>query len=789
MMDLLRRNNKKILAVVGVFLMVAFIIPATYKSRAEREAMRVGKVGKTELTNTEYQEAQSAWNHLSTGGQVFGGFAAEIIAQRLAPRGLDLHPSWRLDAVRQARRIVSSLDTLSYMLLLHEAREAGVQVAPEVIQRWTNDEWYVWALAERVRAATPEPFERYQMFGYGRSEWQQAENGADPATHRQIIGDFLMVLEYFDRAGSISRVPPASALQQVARGRQRMAMEFVRFAPEDFLAQVGNFPEEKALQEMFTKYAAIDRTLSPDGIGFRLPNQYKLQYIEIRPADFRNIVSDDDVMKVWEAMPEPATQPATQPDDSATRPATQSATAPATTRAATKPALATAQASTKPAAATTQASTQPTTRKVLTVDIREQIRIQLCQEKALEMARVAQQFMAADWPAYRAWLKDPGAVPTYSVAAPYQDFAYFEALRNKLKKRDVMPRAGQIGEFKSLEDLWRPGLLGDTFTAEASAIRRPPFELFDDYLRKYFEPFAGEEDKRQATEDRVQLLQLNQPTPLFQDAEGNLYLMRVYEAQASRAAKSLDEVRDQVRAAYRQQQAYGLARKAAEDLVASAKVKGGLQQALNELPGSKFKIQVTQPFVQGFERPFPRAFGDMSMAMFQDPFLRSFPEGFPEMMPDRFPSPKLLELFTAQMITPAQETERQRLRRQVAQQRDRRIGSERAFALTDQAFDLYHKRLRTGEDRPMAVLESQAGGAVLAARLESAEPATEDSSLNPLVLGIEASLRGQLDAKAMEEWFSPNRISERTQFVPTERGERPAEQKKPSAPAPRPLGI
>src|SRR6185503_6283544 len=131
MLAILRKNNKKIMAVIGVFLMIAFV--ADYRVRGRNQGRSgsdvVGRIGSDTIYGVEYQNARNEWDVLNkelrlgrrgpTGrmGEDSFSFAEWELIKRISPAA----PQQPIVAVMAARRIVSQMEATTYLLLLREA--------------------------------------------------------------------------------------------------------------------------------------------------------------------------------------------------------------------------------------------------------------------------------------------------------------------------------------------------------------------------------------------------------------------------------------------------------------------------------------------------------------------------------------------------------------------------------------------------------------------------------------------------------------------------------------------
>src|SRR5262249_9461018 len=128
-------------------LMIAFIIPSVAKRPALRSDIEtVGRIGDERITYLDLQRAKAEWDMASrvlhitrpmsmgAGGvpqmQTFG-FAELMLMQRLQPIAMQMGlPPYIL-----ARRVIQQIDPITYLLLLREARQMGVQINHDVAQK------------------------------------------------------------------------------------------------------------------------------------------------------------------------------------------------------------------------------------------------------------------------------------------------------------------------------------------------------------------------------------------------------------------------------------------------------------------------------------------------------------------------------------------------------------------------------------------------------------------------------------------------------------------------------
>ena len=145
MISILRKNNKKIMAVLGVFLMIAFGWPTFRGRNAARSGSEVvGRIGSDTIYGVEYQNARGEWETLnkelrffrpsrgSDGRQQFDSFS--YAEWELIKRINAAYPQNPMVAVMGARRITSQIDGTTYMLLLREAGKMDVHPSRDSVQ-------------------------------------------------------------------------------------------------------------------------------------------------------------------------------------------------------------------------------------------------------------------------------------------------------------------------------------------------------------------------------------------------------------------------------------------------------------------------------------------------------------------------------------------------------------------------------------------------------------------------------------------------------------------------------
>jgi hypothetical protein len=570
MLQTLRKNNKKIMAVLGVFLMIAFL--ASDARVMERMGAGgkdvIGKIAGEPVYAVDYRQAQNEWDTIkrlgigqnSTGpdGQQrpeFYSIAQISFLNRLGP-AMQQNPFM---AFSLSQKLVSDIDHTTYLLLLREAKKMNVQPGRDEVQETITN---------------------------------LGESGVDPVAREQAITNWLTVMAAFDRVASAPKVGPALSLRLAAQQQQQISLALVEFRAEQFLKDVPE-PTRDQLVEFFNKYRDENPETNESGFGYRYPHRVRIQYLRIPREKLKNTVTLEDMYGHFRNNPDryeedPTTQPTTGP----------------TTRTAIGPDF-----------AATRPTTAPTTLPSLELaklpmaerwrrlpdKAKDKVRDDISFQMAEQMASAIRQRFAADWPDYRMaarkanTIAPPDAVS--SLGVPYHQQTYLIRMREQVERlkesRGVMPETVEEGGLlskKQLTDL--PGI-GQSFSQE-SFYRTS----FPEYAIDLAEPFMTEDQHKQAMENRRQTLALFQASPPLRDNFGNIYIFRLTAAETSHPPATLDEVESQVRNDWRMNEAMKKAKDAAKQLVESAKTRGGLQQALNA-GNTQQKLITTKLFSEG----------------------------------------------------------------------------------------------------------------------------------------------------------------------------------------------
>jgi hypothetical protein len=498
MYKFIQKNQKKFLAIFAVGLMVVFVLPSL-PNQADRGSDTAFHLGDEKITMTEGREAADDWQAL-----------LREVPQALLPS--------TLGSVGVAFEDMREHPEL-FLLLQKEATRLGLQPSDSQVD-------------ERVQLIT----QFAPMLG---------QPVRDPAQLRRSLRSLSLVQALFDRA--MSGIKPSDALvtRELARNAQRVKLDLVHYATEDFAKDVPA-PTAEQLQKHFDEYrntlAGTPTEQNRFGFGYMVPNQVKLLYLTV-PRDevakaVRQRKSDFDwrVEAMLQYRANPSRFPVTQPAE--TQPGTQPSTA---------------------------AASRPTTRPF------EEVQGQIIDDLIKpEVDRKLDELVASVADRMRA---DFEARQRKSAGAP-EDFgtlAYLQRIKADVQQRHgvelgVELGVAEINEPKSVQGLRELGGIGQSFTTGG--------EPFAGLVMDWAEPFV--DAARKAHSD---VLSIGEPSRPLRDPAGNAYVFQLREATAAHPPADLAAVKDQVEADLRTKLAFELATAAARKLEAAAAAAGGLEAA------------------------------------------------------------------------------------------------------------------------------------------------------------------------------------------------------------------
>jgi len=556
-----RKNQKKMLAVFSILLMIVFVVTLGYRGPGNGGGAEVviAHMGKTAITGTEMAEAKAEWAALMR----------TQVPTRMTPQPMPL------PFVVLPPNVASDIQQHPemYLLLRREAEDNGIRVGPDEANAiWVND-------LHRPASSLSQ-------------------------TEVEAMRGILTIRAEVLQLGESVKVSDPSWRRTVATEFQGVRLNLVEFKAEDFDKLVPP-PTPQQLQEQFEKYknvatkAGATPSLMPEassglGFGYQVPARVKLQYITIPKAQIvASLQLTPEKQHEWEVkaaayylthqseyVNPPATQPATKPAEvfgPASGPAT---TAPATMAAAAPPV-------TQPAFKPFEQVSASIIETLMADDVKKQ--------SDLVEKDIASQ-LSADWIAIRkadpsatqpastqpaasqpAMAAAPTTAPLMQTAAALEPlaqssvpihqidvtttqptFARLEQIRADVQARlHVSVEIHGMNAWQSLPQLGALPGIGSAQTAD-----RDPFNA-------YALSFTGQPSVISAA-----LLQAWEPSQALTDSADNTYVFRLTAAQAAHAPEDMTPLIPQLGADLRVAQTYDLAKQAAQKLLVSAKTLG-----------------------------------------------------------------------------------------------------------------------------------------------------------------------------------------------------------------------
>jgi hypothetical protein len=228
----IQRNQKKMLAIFSVFLMIVFVLPTVTKQRMRHQETAF-HIGKQEITYGELRQATQNWRAIK---QFMPGAAAQV---QYVTGDIDQKPE-------------------AFLLLLKEAQQLGLRASEAQV----ND--LVTALAANLAMS-------------GRTLPESVDL-------RSAAADMILVRELFQRVESSLKTSGPAAMHELAENYQRVKLDLVHYSVDDFRKDVPA-PTDEQLKKQFDDYKNTPpgnpSPNNPFGFGYLIPAQVKLAYITI----------------------------------------------------------------------------------------------------------------------------------------------------------------------------------------------------------------------------------------------------------------------------------------------------------------------------------------------------------------------------------------------------------------------------------------------------------------------------------------------------------------------------
>ena len=309
-----RKNNKQLMAIVVVVLMVGFVggtaltrscsnlgqsrkqVIATY---GQNQKIRLSDMDQAQLELTILQELKASELLLQLSrvqdigllsvamGEVLfpekEGSAVTIamLKQARAQQGLNLTIT---DKQIYDLFKVSEPPYIYWIMLTQEAQENGIIIAKDQVKLFLNDiipRLFNGATYQQViNAMVNVPVDAERM----------------PVTENQILtafGKLIGILEYSRFVCSSEDVTEEQIMASIKSELQTMDVNYVKFNPEVFIKEATEPTAEKQNEqyEKYKNYFTGDVSQdNPHGFGYKIPNCAQLQYMLIKVSDVEKIV-------------------------------------------------------------------------------------------------------------------------------------------------------------------------------------------------------------------------------------------------------------------------------------------------------------------------------------------------------------------------------------------------------------------------------------------------------------------------------------------------------------------
>lgn len=615
MYKLIQNNQKKLLAIFGVLLMVVFIIPPAAQQMGTERNPVVGNIGKQNIYAGEMQNAKAEWTWLNERA-MRGRFGQNV---PLA--------GWMLSNI-----ITSSNPTTARDFRLgFEADQIGSQIAETIAK---HPELFLLLQKEAERDGFIVTDDDARSFLINRLRVSRESLNDNPLMIAAVRAMLLIGTELRHLNDAIKISSPAWRMQAAAN-LQKIRLNLVDFRATEFENQVPA-PTPQQLREQFEKFKDKPpgefSATNPLGFGYQVPTRVKLQYIEVPHAQVVDAVlhhisppladgevahDPSDTSYDWEVkaaqyyeehkedyknIPPPTTKPATNPatSESATKSAaTQNA---ATQVAATEPDP-TQPGATQPStqtAAATEPSSSPAIKpfaqvkseiidKLIADEVArqtDQIAKELISDLTADMVAIRRADPAATQPSIQP-TTNPAFGPQIASTQPVDEhmtLEHLEQLRAQIEKKyHVSVKVHEIvNGWEDVKQLARLPGIGTASTPDRTS--------FPEYAVSFATPHSS-----------LAAIPLSvwEPGQRVTDSNQNTYIFRLTAAEPAHALPDSTSIAKQVEQDWKAAQAYERAKLAAQKLFDAAKTEGLSQAA--QLAGHN--VISTDLFAPGGEIP------------------------------------------------------------------------------------------------------------------------------------------------------------------------------------------
>jgi hypothetical protein len=543
MIKIIRKNQKKFMAVFAVGLMVMFIkglVPDTGPGNPAAHA--VGMLAGTKVSQIQLNNYTEEWQFLKRF-YVVDPNHPDAEPQPLVVRALG---SEQL-AGRINQSLSSSQSTPLYFLLVQEAMREGIVIPSEELQSFLTS--YVRPLPDAGTDAR--------------------ENLEEAVTH------CFMIHRMIDRAAGVIKITRPWQELSLARTAQELSVKFVPVLASSYLSQVPA-PTDAQIRNQFDQYsdnipAQIGKNPSqfgqkadPLGFGYKIPNRVLVQYIGLSSTDVRAAAVASKSKEDWYV--------AAYGEFKANRDDYDSRALPPATQPAEP-----MGPSTQPAAAH---PTEAAPRKVDNVDDDFALHADLVlddlynreAEKLQEtILKDINEKMSSGFGSYRDAIAvaGPGGKPAAGLGADYISFKFMQDLAASIRSQyGITPILGNIEQLKTEEQLAQIPGIGRSVCRISGSNQIIPFPM---YATELFQPLLSDAAKNLSVVALA--LAAWQPSNPLEDETRNVYVYRVSGSDGAHTPPMAD-VREKVISDWKINAAYEKALEASHLLLSSAQRQG-----------------------------------------------------------------------------------------------------------------------------------------------------------------------------------------------------------------------
>ena len=265
-----KRNQKKLLAIFSAGLMIAFALPSANSNSKNRDVV-IGSIGKKEITNKDASEARAQWELLRTTFSV-------------------MQPERGVDGQTTEKPVP--------FLPLFFAGLLGNQQEGEAVAARLHANPELFYLLCREAEATGTVVSNDQIQDIMKNALLMDDNlGGYEERARDAVRSLLLVANASTRAANMVKVSRPFRDQNLAT-EQPISLNLVEFKAGDYLAAPPAWTEAekaaktKALYEQYKNYEPTTRPANDFSFGYKVPNQVRVQYIELPGEAIRKAVTD-----------------------------------------------------------------------------------------------------------------------------------------------------------------------------------------------------------------------------------------------------------------------------------------------------------------------------------------------------------------------------------------------------------------------------------------------------------------------------------------------------------------